>query len=214
VCLFLVLGFHAMSAVAQTASASLQSAADSPTPGNGTAKLEDRIEAAAAMRTPSELPETPSASLTRVAVNLALADDSELPFGTSRKLHYGPFVDGDTPLYPSTDLPRAEDARASSNLAVQPVEPPHPDTRIRWKSANEQALLSTGIMHIFNIWTEAGTRDALNGPWLRDYLHSVGELRGWSDSDEFMSPYLGHSIQGSSFSFILRQNDPKYRDVQ
>jgi hypothetical protein len=29
-----------------------------------------------------------------------------------------------------------------------------------------------------------------------------------------MSPYLGHSIQGSSFSFILRQNDPKYRDVQ
>ena len=77
-----------------------------------------------------------------------------------------------------------------------------------------QALLSTGIMHTFNLWTEAGTRDALYGPWFQDYTHSVSELRGWSDSDRFMAPYVGHTIQGSSYGFILRQNDPKYRTVQ
>ena len=69
-------------------------------------------------------------------------------------------------------------------------------------------------MHTFNLWTEAGTRDALNGPWFQNYVHSVSELRGWSDSDTFMSPYVGHTIQGDSYGFILRQNDPKYRTVQ
>src|SRR5271165_2684533 len=29
-----------------------------------------------------------------------------------------------------------------------------------------------------------------------------------------MAPYVGNSIQGSIFGYILRQNDPKYRDVQ
>ena len=123
-------------------------------------------------------------------------------------------TDGDTPSHPSTELPGAKDTGATPSFAVQHVEPPHPDNRIRWKPATQQALLSTGIMHTFNLWTEAGTRDALNGPWLKDYLRSVGELRGWSDSDQFMAPYVGHPIQGAIFGFILRQNDPKYRDVQ
>jgi hypothetical protein len=69
-------------------------------------------------------------------------------------------------------------------------------------------------MHTFNIWTEAGTRDALLGPWLQNYFNSVGELRGWSDSDRFMAPYVGHTIEGSVFGYIERQNDPRYRNVQ
>ena len=69
-------------------------------------------------------------------------------------------------------------------------------------------------MHVFNIWTEAGTRDALYGRCFQDWMHSVSELRGWSDSDQVMAPYAGHPIQGSIFGYILRQNDPKYRGVQ
>jgi hypothetical protein len=103
---------------------------------------------------------------------------------------------------------------AASSLVSPTPEPPKPSTHIHWKSANQQALLSTGIMHVFNLWTEAGTRDALYGPWLNDWTHSVAELRGWSDSDRFMAPYVGHTIQGAIFGYILRQNDPKYRDVQ
>ena len=86
--------------------------------------------------------------------------------------------------------------------------------RFRWKPALGESLLFTGIMHTFNLATEAGTRDALNGHWFRNYTDSVSELRGWSDSDTFMAPYVGHPIEGSIFGFIERQNDPKYRLVQ
>jgi hypothetical protein len=88
------------------------------------------------------------------------------------------------------------------------------DTKVRWRPATQETLLFTGIMHTFNLATEAGTRDALNGPWFNQYLQSVSELRGWSDSDMFMSPYVGHTIEGSVLGYIERQNDPKYRNVQ
>jgi hypothetical protein len=88
------------------------------------------------------------------------------------------------------------------------------DTKFRWGVATGQSLLFTGIMHGFNLTTEAGTRDALNGHWFDNYTRSVSELRGWSDSDRFMAPYVGHTIEGSVFGYIERQNDPKYRNVQ
>ncbi len=84
----------------------------------------------------------------------------------------------------------------------------------RWGPAFGESMLYTGIMHAFNISFQPGTRDALNGHWFQHYVQSVSELRGWSDSDTFMAPYVGHSIEGSIFGFIERQNDPKYRLVQ
>ena len=91
---------------------------------------------------------------------------------------------------------------------------PVPETKVKWRIALQESLLYTGVMHTFNLWTEAGTRDALYGPWLNNWLHSVGELRGWSDSDRFMAPYAGHTIEGSVFGYIERQNDPRYKNVQ
>jgi len=102
---------------------------------------------------------------------------------------------------------------SSSEIIVRP-ETRTPDTSVKWQAAVQESLLYTGIMHTFNIWTDPGTRDALNGPWLKDYLDSVSELRGWSDSDRFMAPYVGHTIEGSIFGYIERQNDPRYRKVQ
>jgi hypothetical protein len=84
----------------------------------------------------------------------------------------------------------------------------------RWSPAIGESLLYTGIMHSFDLATQAGTRDSLNGHWFQHYTESVSELRGWSDSDTFMAPYVGHPIEGSIFGFIERQNDPKYRLVQ
>ncbi len=88
------------------------------------------------------------------------------------------------------------------------------ESRFRWKPAFGESLLYTGIMHTFDITTEAGTRDTLNGHWFTHYTQSVSELRGWSDGDTFMAPYVGHPIEGSVFGFIERQNDPRYRAVQ
>lgn len=86
--------------------------------------------------------------------------------------------------------------------------------RFRWIPAIGESLLYTGIMHTFDLASQAGTRDSLNGHWFQQYTRSVSELRGWSDSDTFMAPYVGHPLEGSIFGFIERQNDPKYRFVQ
>jgi hypothetical protein len=116
-------------------------------------------------------------------------------------------------------LPNGPDSSRATyaNFVVLPIvkpEVPRSETKFRWRLAFQQSLLFTGIMHGFNLASEAGTRDALNGPWLNNYLSSVSELRGWSDGDTFMAPYVGHTIEGSAFGFVQRQNDPKYKNVQ
>jgi hypothetical protein len=107
----------------------------------------------------------------------------------------------------------ANAAKSHPALYMQP-EVPSADTKFHWRFATRESLLFTGVMHAFNLTTEAGTRDALNGPWFKNYTRSVSELRGWSDSDRFMAPYVGHTIEGSVFGYIERQNDPKYKNVQ
>ena len=115
----------------------------------------------------------------------------------------------------SSSFPDASDpTRASSSSAFRPGPEATPDTKFRWRFANQESLLFTGIMHTYNVGTEAGTRDTLNGQWLNQYRQSVGELRGWSDGDTFMAPYVGHTIEGAVFGYIQRQNDPQYRNVQ
>lgn len=106
------------------------------------------------------------------------------------------------------------DQRAKLSGSIQTVEATHPRYGVRWLPAVYESLLYTGVMHTFNLWTEAGTRDTLNGHWFRNYSDSVSELRGWSDSDTFMAPYVGHPLEGSIFGYIFRKNDPKYRNVQ
>jgi hypothetical protein len=116
-------------------------------------------------------------------------------------------VTRDKPATESSSLsmfikPQDEKTRADSN------------TKFRWLPAVGESLLYTGLMHTFNLALQPGTRDSLNGHWFTHYTQSVAALRGWSDSDTFMAPYVGHPIEGSIFGYIERQNDPKYRLVQ
>ena len=101
----------------------------------------------------------------------------------------------------------------SDSSSIFPVKKPE-KKRFQWLPAIKESILYTGIMHGFDLATQTGTRDTLNGHWLQHYLQSVSELRGWSDSDTFMAPYVGHTLEGSIFGFIERQNDPAYRLVQ
>jgi len=121
--------------------------------------------------------------------------------------------DGDRYSDPVYD-PASPILAGNSDLVVEPVGESRIETHFSWVAATQESFLFTGVMHAYNLGTEAGTRDALNGQWFQDYLHSVSELRGWSDGDKFMSPYVGHTIEGSVFGFIERQNEPKYRAVQ
>jgi len=134
-----------------------------------------------------------------------LSSDAELTYSTD-----APF-----PLS-AAHTPPPDKQPNDAGLRANPVEQNSQENHghFRWKPALGESLLYTGIMHSFDITTEAGTRDALNGHWFRNYTRSVSDLRGWSDSDHFMAPYVGHPIEGSIFGFIERQNDPAYHLVQ
>jgi len=157
-----------------------------------------------------------------------LADEPRQPGSSIGYKNFGVTFDPPSLSYnfkdlKSGDLPDSPDAAASSHSASSAGSVatgisnnrPVPETKVNWRAAARESLFLIGIGHSFDLITEAGTRDAVAyGPWLNDYLHSVSELRGWSDSDRFMAPYASHPIQGSAFGFIARQNDPRYRNVQ
>jgi hypothetical protein len=184
------------------------------TPGSGTVALEYRVGTVTATPPSFQLPRATEASLSELAANAAVTSEYGPATITSPSFRYSFLTLDDAGSGASGGNSDADDSSSSAKFGLKTPEPAQPDTHIHWYAANKEALLSTGIMHVFNIWTEAGTRDALYGPWFQDWMHSVSELRGWSDSDQFMAPYAGHPIQGSIFGYILRQNDPKYRDVQ
>lgn len=165
------------------------------------------------------------ASLHEMSGSLAPANSADVVPNQAPPIEIGLMGNADVPdsssVNPAADSDGDDDSSESTRVAdpvkqpkKQQAKPPGPNEKIQWRPIILESLLSTGIMHTFNLWTEAGTRDALYGHWFENYIHSVSELRGWSDSDRFMAPYVGHSIQGSIFGYIFRQNDPKYRDVQ
>jgi len=116
------------------------------------------------------------------------------------------------PKGPKTD-PFGDEGESGSR--IRPVKQEKSEnTKVHWAPALWESLYYTGVMHTFNLGSEPGTRDTLNGHWFQHYMSSVSELRGWSDSDTFMAPYVGHPIEGSVFGYIFRQNDSRYRTVQ
>ena len=92
--------------------------------------------------------------------------------------------------------------------------PTESSTGFQWKSALLQSTFLFGVEHAFRFVTEAGTRDTLHGPFLRDYFRSVLSLRGWDDGDGFVTSYVAHPMGGAVYGFIQQQNDPLYRAVE
>lgn len=137
----------------------------------------------------------PFPSSTLISPDLKTSVDETLSTDIARDQPYAAFPDSTSSINP-------QDRSARSKPGF------------RWKPAIGESLLFTGMMHTFDLASEPGTRDTLNGHWFTHYTQSVSELRGWSDSDTFMAPYIGHPIEGSAFGFIERQNDPKYELVQ
>jgi hypothetical protein len=87
--------------------------------------------------------------------------------------------------------------------------------RFQWKPALGQYGMEISIQHAWRFAHEPGTRDATAyGPWYSDWIHSIGETRGWDDGDGWHAGFVGHPLNGAIFGFIERQNDPLYRQVE
>ncbi|HUR36883.1 MAG TPA: hypothetical protein VM009_03635 [Terriglobales bacterium] len=54
-------------------------------------------------------------------------------------------------------------------------------------------------------------RGTLNGPFFRDWFHSVASYRytRWHDDDPFLVDYIGHPMMGAVVGRIQIQNDPR-----
>ena len=126
------------------------------------------------------------------------------------------------PQTPALDLASSSDLAAtdplndssSSSSNIRPILQPPTETKFRWKPAFKEALLYTGIMQAWRFPTEAGTRDALDGPFFKDYFDSILATRGWDDGDTLVTSYIAHPMEGGIFGYIQRQNDPLYRNVE
>jgi hypothetical protein len=74
-----------------------------------------------------------------------------------------------------------------------------------------QSLMMLGVEHGYRLAVEEKSREQLKGPFFRDWLDSVKNLRGWDDGGTFFSNYICHPAQGSASAFIFAQNHPQSR---
>jgi hypothetical protein len=112
---------------------------------------------------------------------------------------------------PRLDELRGQETSARDDPAINAAAPAQPgeNPAFHWKSAIKQSLLFLAISHAFRFSTEPSTRADMKGPFWSDYFHSVKNLRGWGDGDEFLVNYIGHSMEGAVSGYIQIQNDPK-----
>lgn len=101
-----------------------------------------------------------------------------------------------------------------ASIARADTPPGEREDSFHWRPALVQSGLFLGIQHAFRLATEPGTREALKGPFFRDWLRSVKRTSGWGDGDPFIVNYVGHPMMGAVTGYIQIQNDPPGRSAQ
>jgi len=156
-----------------------------------------------------------------LAVALTDSPPSSIPKTPETDATVGaPDVTGDADDIPEVDGPAGSSSGAGGAPPTNPpgtkrAEPvPSTDQSFRWVASIAQAATFTAVMHAHRFAIERGTRDAVRGPFLKDYFDSVAATRGWDDADGFHVSYVGHPMEGAVFAFIQIQNDPAYRELR
>ncbi|MCW5977371.1 MAG: hypothetical protein KIT09_04805 [Bryobacteraceae bacterium] len=88
------------------------------------------------------------------------------------------------------------------------------DQAVRWRPVMRETGLLFGISQGFRLATQAETREALKGPYFKDYIQSLKGLGGWGDDDPPLANYVAHPMQGSTTTWIVVQNDPRGRPLE
>lgn len=105
---------------------------------------------------------------------------------------------------PGDDPPRK--AAEATIAAPQPFQ-------VDWTELARSSLRLLGIMQVFRLATEPGTR--VGGFGLGPgYTGSVGNLHGWDDGDPFYVNYVGHPMQGAVSGRLWLLHDRRYRRAE
>jgi hypothetical protein len=108
------------------------------------------------------------------------------------------------------ELTALEPAPKPSELtAIAPAE-----ASFQWKRALVETYMFVAIEQGFRLVDDAKVRRQLEGPFVRDYFASLGNIGGWSDGDGPVANYVGHPLAGSIVGYIQVRHDPRYRTSQ
>lgn len=108
---------------------------------------------------------------------------------------------------------QVKDEPAKTEAVLDTPEAPLLNKGFNWSAAVKQSLLFLAVQHGYAM-TQPKTREALKGPFFRDYFRSVRSLKGWSDGGRFFTNYVAHPMQGAFLGFVQVQNDPKGRGLR
>ncbi len=86
---------------------------------------------------------------------------------------------------------------------------------IKWGHVFAESLFLLGIEHGYRLLDpkQPYTRQALRGPFFKDWFDTAKTLSGWTDGDSYMINYIGHPVQGAVSGRILIQNDPRSKHL-
>jgi hypothetical protein len=71
----------------------------------------------------------------------------------------------------------------ASPVALDSYNPEKNNLSFQWRPAPLESLLGATLANAERFGNEQGTRDALQGPFFKDYLHDIENLNGWQDGD-------------------------------
>jgi hypothetical protein len=106
-----------------------------------------------------------------------------------------------------------EAAPAVAPTRPAPVLPEKKHSGIHWDSLIREWCLNLVLEQSVRIVKEPKTRDALSGPFFRDWFSTVSayQFGRWDDDDKFITSNLGHPTQGAIVANIFWQNDDNVR---
>ena len=71
-----------------------------------------------------------------------------------------------------------------------------------WTGLVGNSLRLVSLEHATRLMLQPGTRRALAGPFISDYLASLRRPHGWNDGDSWAVNYVGHPIHGAAAGFV------------
>jgi hypothetical protein len=138
--------------------------------------------------------------------------------GTPVAADTAPAADTESAGEGDADVLRISSSAAAAAVAL-PVLPKStisapPPNGVDWVGLIRSSGRFLAVEQSFRLLTEAGTREGLKGPIIRNYFRAVSNVHGWSDGDEFYVNYVGHPMQGAVAGFLWSGNDRRYRHIE
>jgi hypothetical protein len=126
---------------------------------------------------------------------------ADIPKAADSSLPNGPA------LYPRNTAGDFNSGIKGSSASAPPIRE-LPGRGVNWGAVLRQSGFFLTLEQGFRVVTQPGTRDALKGPFFKDWIDAAKATKGWGDGDDFLTNYIGHPMQGSVTGFIFAQNDP------